>query len=128
MTERDNGHSPVSPFDEIELVRQPPWLESMHALDLTMPNALARLGLEKNAFPSVITEDQLRQALTDPAWSVRIAAVQALGKRGKLTTLEPLVNALGDENGFVRAAAARALGVLQQEVPVDRLIMALQDT
>jgi len=128
MMDSDNDRPQVSRSEGDKQAGQLPDLESANAPAPTTPNVLARLGLENNAFPSEETEEQLRLALTDPAWYMRAAAVQILAKRGKRTSLEPLINALNDENGFVRATAALALGTLQEEVPVDRLVMALRDS
>src|SRR5258706_854021 len=127
MMDSDNGHPQVSRSEGDKQAGQLPDLESANAPAPTTPNVLARLGLENNALPSEETEEQLRLALTDPAWYMRAAAVQILAKRGKRTSLEPLINALNDENGFVRTAAALALGALGKRALVEPLAIALRD-
>src|ERR1700730_13064081 len=88
---------------------------------------LARLGLSKAGDSPIVQNDQLRAALNDPAWSVRIAAVQAMETIGGQAPIELLLSALKDENSSVRAVAARVLGRLGEYAPVEPLVAALRD-
>ncbi len=78
MMDSDNDRPQVSRSEGDKQAGQLPDLESANAPTPTTPNVLARLGLENNALPSEETEEQLRLALTDPAWYMRAAAVQIL--------------------------------------------------
>src|SRR5579883_1921439 len=65
--------------------------------------------------------------LHHPAWEVRSAAVEALGKCDPDSALEPLLEALSDENSIVRLTAVSALGHMGAHIPVDRLLLCLND-
>jgi HEAT repeat protein len=58
-------------------------------------------------------------------YSVRRAAVDALGELGSPRTLEPLIQALGDEDDGIRYAAAVALGKLGDPRAVEPLVRAV---
>ena len=95
-----------------------------------LPATLARLGLGKSTLPpgAETDKDRLVIALTSQEWSVRAAAIRALGKLGEQVPIEHFVAALGDENDVVRAAAAHALGTLKERAPIEPLVFALRDS
>ncbi|HKF37260.1 MAG TPA: HEAT repeat domain-containing protein, partial [Ktedonobacteraceae bacterium] len=88
---------------------------------------LARLGLSQTAPSPTTSEEQVVDALSSPAWPVRLAAVQQLGMLAERVPLTALLHALHDEHETVRAAAARALGTLASQAPVEPLVDALRD-
>lgn len=103
---------------------------SSNNLDASAPfvaHTLARLGLSKAKDSPTKQNDQLRAALNDPVWSLRIAAVQAIATMSEEAPIELLLSALKDEDSSVRAAAARVLGRLGEHAPVEPLVAALQD-
>jgi len=69
----------------------------------------------------------LKQALEDENWSVRVAAVEVLGRSGNPRAVELLLRVLEDRNVRVRAAAARALGRLGDRRAEEHLMQALKD-
>src|ERR1700730_5167304 len=78
---------------------------SSNNLDAPVPfvvHALPRLGLSKEKISPTMQDDQLRAALNDPAWSVRIAAVQAIESMGEQAPIELLLPALKDKDSNVR--------------------------
>ncbi|HEX6482558.1 MAG TPA: HEAT repeat domain-containing protein [Ktedonobacteraceae bacterium] len=89
--------------------------------------ALELVGLGRAASYLETHPEYLTAALTYSDWAMRTAAVQALGKQGQHTPLQPLLNALQDEHVAVRAMAARALGMQGERMPVEPLIVALHD-
>src|SRR5216684_2659363 len=92
-----------------------------------VPVILARLGLSQTASSPTISEEQVVDALNDPAWPVRLAAVQQLEVLAERVPLTLLLRALRDEQENIRAAAARVLGTLASRAPVEPLVDALHD-
>ena len=88
---------------------------------------LARLGLVRESDEAGEDATGMARDLTDPSWTVRVQAVQKLGKMGKQAPLELLLVALSDEQGNVRAAAARALGRNPRPAAIAGLVKALED-
>ncbi|MHB9133182.1 MAG: HEAT repeat domain-containing protein [Armatimonadota bacterium] len=70
-------------------------------------------------------EPLARAAIIDEDWSVRDAAVQALGSIGGLQVVDTLIDALQDPEEFVRVTAANQLGALQYPQAVDALAHAI---
>jgi hypothetical protein len=70
----------------------------------------------------------LVEALHDPAWRVRTAAVLALGRLTNKTPVQALVPMMNDEYAAVRAAVVWAFGRLGEQAPIEQLVMALHDT
>jgi lambda repressor-like predicted transcriptional regulator len=91
----------------------------------SIPPALSALGLGQAATYLETHPEYLVAALKHSNWTIRAAAVQVQGKRGK--SVEPLLNALDDENVSVRATAARALGTRGKDAPLEPLVEALKD-
>lgn len=105
-------------------------IDTPHAADVSDPlvsSILAQVGLRWSAAFSGMQEREAAAALSNPAWPVRVAAVQALAERGKRAPVELLVAALRDRHESVRAAAARALGKLGKRALVAPLVAALND-
>ena len=69
----------------------------------------------------------LIEALSDPHYSVRIAAAEALGEIGDPDAVEALVRTLGDEREDVRIAAASALSRIGDRRAVQPLIHLFRD-
>jgi WD40 repeat protein len=93
-----------------------------------VPGVLARLGLSQIAPLPTTSEEQMVDALSSPAWTVRVAAVQQLEMLVERAPLTALLQALHDEHEAVRAAAARALGMLASRAPVEPLVDYLSDS
>ena len=93
-----------------------------------VPGVLARLGLSQTSPSPTTSEEQVVNALSSPAWPVRLAAVQQLEMLAEGVPLAALLRALRDEHETVRAAAARALGMLASRAPVEPLVDALRDS
>ena len=93
-----------------------------------VPGVLTRLGLSQTALSPTTSEEQMVNALSSPAWPVRLAAVQQLEMLAEGVPLAALLHALHDEHETVRAAAARALGMLASRAPVEPLVGALRDS
>jgi Tol biopolymer transport system component len=93
-----------------------------------VPGVLTRLGLSQTAPSPTTSEEQAVDALSSPAWPVRLAAVQQLEMLAERVPLTALLRALHDEHETVRAAAARALGMLASRAPVEPLVGALRDS
>jgi WD40 repeat protein len=72
--------------------------------------------------------NELVSALHHPAWSVRVAAVQALTRLGEQAPLEQLQEAIHDEHVSVRAAAVSAIGLLGAQTSIDLLEKCLHDS
>jgi HEAT repeat protein len=103
---------------------------SSNNLDASAPFValtLAHLGLSKAKNSPTKQNDQLRAALNDPVWSVRIAAVQTMETMGEQAPIDLLLSSLKNENSSVRAVAARVLGKLGEHAPVEPLVAALRD-
>src|SRR5215467_11950851 len=128
MMNSDTGKEQGSNTNEEQQARPASDVEPSATSSPSTPGVLVRLGLGNASLSSVTSQAQLSRALTDPAWLVRVAAVEALGNQKERASLEPLLQAMTDENGFVRAAAVRALGKMNERAPVDRLVEALQDS
>lgn len=96
-------------------------------LAASIPSALTTLGLSQATSYLEIHAEYLTVALAHRNWSIRTAAVQALGKQQKPTAIKPLVHALHDENAAVRATAARSLGLQGKRAPIEPLVEALHD-
>ena len=94
-------------------------------LAASIPPALSALGLGQAATYLETHPEYLVAALKHSNWTIRAAAVQVQGKRGK--SVELLLNALNDENVSVRATAARALGIRGKDAPLEPLVEALKD-
>src|SRR5215470_6674598 len=80
-----------------------------HQLDASasfVPGVLTRLGLSQTAPLLTTSEEQMVDALSSPAWPVRVAAVQQLEMLAEHAPLTALLQALHDEHEAVRAAAA----------------------
>jgi len=92
-----------------------------------LPTVLARLGPELPQNSPEVSLASLMQALSSPDWTVRVWALQMLGKRGEDVPVVPLLAVLDDEDASVRATAVRVLGNLGKNVPVFRLMLALHD-
>lgn len=92
-----------------------------------VPAILARLGLSQIAPSPIMSEVHIVDALNDPAWLVRMTAVQQLEVLAERVPLTSLLRALRDEHENIRAAAARVLGTLASRAPVEPLIDALHD-
>ncbi len=88
---------------------------------------MGRLGLARATNEPAANEDTLARDLTDPAWAVRVEAIQKLGKIGKQAPLELLLVALHDEQQSVRVAAARALGRNPRPAAIPALLQTLED-
>ena len=88
---------------------------------------MATFGLAKTARLSENQLEDLLFALNDPAWSVRVATLRALGKMGAQAPVAALVTALSDEHEEVRSAAVRALGNLGRRAPIESLQTMLHD-
>jgi Tol biopolymer transport system component len=93
-----------------------------------IPLILARLGLSQPAPSSTTSEEQPVDALNNPAWPVRVAAVQRLETLAERIPLSALLHALHDDHGSVRAAAARVLGTFASQTPVEPLVDVLHDS
>src|SRR6266436_5551104 len=93
-----------------------------------VPGVLTRLGLSQTSPSPTTSEEQVVNALSSPAWPVRLAAVQQLEMLAEGVPLAALLRALRDEHETVRAAAARALGMLASRAPVEPLVGALRDS
>src|ERR1700680_1641296 len=89
-----------------------------------VPAVLARLGLSSTVPSPTQSEELVLEALNNPAWSERLAAVQQRETLAGHTQLAALLQALRDEHENVRAAAARTLGMLASQEPVEPLIGA----
>jgi hypothetical protein len=106
-------------------------MQNMKTPDDLFSTLLTRLGMKQNILlPGQEAQvDDLVAALRHYKWSVRVSAVQALGKRkGQVPVISLVVALLADEHEAVRAAAARKLGELGEEVPVAPLVYALNDS
>jgi HEAT repeat protein/ActR/RegA family two-component response regulator len=84
-------------------------------------------GTERNERGDVDKIQPLSYALEDSDWSVRVDAVEALGKMGDTGAVEPLIRALDDEDEDVRKSAAEALGKIGDTRAVESLIQSLKD-
>lgn len=89
---------------------------------------MGRLGLANPASEPEGDENVLAQGLADPAWAVRVATVQKLGRMGMQAPLELLLVALRDEQSSVRSAAARALSRNPRPAALPALIATLTDS
>lgn len=103
-----------------------------HSSDSPMQNALAQIRQVAAIRTLAMRGDQasvvsLTAALHDPAWYVRAAAAQALGKMRGRIPVDELVQAVSDEDESVRAAAVWALGQAGIDAPVEPLLTALRD-
>jgi HEAT repeat protein len=106
-------------------------MQNMKTPDDLFSILLTRLGMKQNILlPGQGAQvDDLVAALRHYEWSVRVAAVQALGKmKGQVPIISLVLALLADEHEAVRAAAARKLGELGEEVPVASLVYALNDS
>jgi hypothetical protein len=103
------------------------WRPSEHVPPVAIPPALAQVGLGATARHLSTNRKQLMVALHDNDWSVRAAAVQALGKQEGNSSIELLQQALHDENVSVRATAARSLGLQGKFASPGPLVAALHD-
>lgn len=113
----------------IDQSNQPGEQASLERAPASAVNAImGRLGLSRQIDEPEADEAVLARNLTDPAWTVRVAAVQKLGSMGKAAPLELLLVALRDEQSNVRAAAARALSRNPREAAIPALIATLTDT
>lgn len=93
--------------------------------------ALAQRGVLRGAGPALVA------ALSDPAWSVRVAAARAIAElarapgAGALRAFDEeadaLVRALKDPEAAVRAAAAEGLGVCRRPRDSERLATLVED-
>jgi HEAT repeat protein len=75
----------------------------------------------------LLSDPALLDALKNESESVRMAAVQALGKQGERAPIELLMQALQDEDEYVRIAAVEALGKQGEQAPIELFMQALQD-
>ena len=89
---------------------------------------LGRLGLAREQNESESDESALAHDLADPSWTVRVEAIQKLGKIGKQAPSGLLLAGLNDEQSSVRAAAARALARNPRQAALPALVAALGDT
>lgn len=88
---------------------------------------MGKLGLAHEANEPEANETDLARALTDPAWAVRVEAIQKLGKIGKQAPLELLLIGLRDTQSNVRVAAARALSRNPRPAALSSLVAAIVD-
>src|SRR5436853_7449943 len=105
-------------------------MQNMKVPDDLFSMLLTRLGMKQNILPPELRTqvDSLAATLSHGQWSIRVAAVQALGKlEGQVPVASLVVALLADEHEAVRAAASRQLGELGERVPVEPLIYALDD-
>lgn len=95
------------------------------------PSLLPKLEARLHNYRTYLTETKTLQdhiaMLQHPAWEIRSAAVEALGRYDPDTALEPLLEALSDENNIVRLTAISTLGHMDAHIPVDRLQRCLND-
>src|SRR5581483_4412034 len=92
-----------------------------------IPSALVAMGLGHITTYLEAHREDLTTALTHSDWSIRVAAIQVLGRQEKRVPIERLLHALHDEHEAVRAAAVRSLGLQGKRAPVKPLVEALQD-
>lgn len=99
------------------------WIEELAA----PPSLAAHIFARLEATTQLRSKDALLNALHDPDWTVRTAAVQELARLGEPALLEPLQTALHDEHTSVRAASIYALGQPAFNAPLSLFAHALQD-
>jgi WD40 repeat protein len=121
----NNHHREQDAFSNNERL---PHLPSVHAPDSLLPDLLARLERTAQRISEQASVEECLDALNDPSWQVRTAAMQRLeNSQRKDVPVEPLLAALNDEDVSVRAAAIRAVGSLGQQAPLAPLVVALHD-
>lgn len=94
------------------------------------PDALVRKAIidAMAEFRTPLSQQVLEAGLNDGDTAVRIAACQALGKRGEARSVDSLAKSLRDDREIdVRLAAAEALGNIKSPESVKALIVALDD-
>ena len=107
---------------------------------LTSTSPLLRLlsdGIRENSAVVRITalwvygqlgiSEPLIQGISDHDFTVRRAALEALGQLGERAPVEPLAQAADDDDSSVRRAAIQALGGLGERAPLELLVQALGD-
>ena len=97
----------------------------------TSPSLLVKVEASLRTYRTYLADTKTPQEyiamLHHSEWSVRCAAVRALGAYDPQSASKPLFEALSDASCFVRVAAVCALGRMGKEAPVDRLVLCLQD-
>src|SRR5207302_1588457 len=101
--------------------------EDTHAPPSLLPTVLHRLGLTPEQPQPEMSADELIAKLKSDDWTMRAAAVRALGKLETAAPVELLVSALNDKDATVRAAAVHVLGNMGRRAPLHRLVEALHD-
>jgi HEAT repeats len=94
------------------------------------PDALVRKAIIEamGEFRTPLAQQVLEAGTSDSDASVRIAACQALGKRGEARSIDALAKSLrADRDIDVRLAAAEALGNIKSPASVKALAVALDD-
>jgi WD40 repeat protein len=101
--------------------------EQLRAPTSAVNAIMGKLGLAREADEPGAGQAGLARDLTDPAWMVRLEAVQKLGKMGRQAPLELLLVALRDAQSSVRIAATRALSRNPRQEATLALLSALED-
>jgi WD40 repeat protein len=101
--------------------------EQLRAPTSAVNAIMGKLGLAREADEPDTGQAGLAKDLTDPAWMVRLEAVQKLGKMGRQAPLELLLVALRDSQSNVRIAATRALSRNPRREATVALLSALED-
>lgn len=105
--------------------------ESALQAPLTLAVGLrARLGLDESPRSFDTAPESLGKAISDPVWTMRIAAIESLAHLSDQQSLEWLLAALHDEDESVRACAARVLGTREDGADrdvIEHIEIALRD-
>lgn len=126
MTSRDNEQRP---FRDTHQQANKLQKEEKAGMAVQLPsNVRKRLRIGRAPSLTGMSVQELLATLKDSNWSVRVAAVQALGELGEQVPVERVAAALLDEHESVRATAARALGKQRLRAPIEPLLAALEDS